>query len=125
MEHWNQNRSSFRTGEPEDHKRAKNIVVNALESLGMTAHKEYPLVDSLVKGYKHGYDVVGFGRLVIVEVDDEALHSKPRKVRNDKIAMNHALENFPHASFIRLDKDTLNDKEYVSEYLNTDLFDKI
>lgn len=127
--HWNQNRSTFRTGEPEDHKRAKNIIAKMLNNtVGLDVHKEYPLVDSIVHPYKHNYDVVAFGKIVVVEIDDPNLHSKPRKVRNDKIAQNHAEDCFPNSlQFLRLNKDEINnpDKQDVKDYLKTELWGKL
>ena len=124
---WNQRRSTFRTGEPVDHKQAKNFVAEALRQTGYTVHCEYPLVDSLVPPYKHNYDIVAFGEVIVVEIDDPNLHSKPRKVRNDAIAQAHAEDNFRHLNFIRLNKDEVNnpDKEGKAEYIQMDLWDKL
>lgn len=124
---WNQTRSTFRTGEPEDHKRAKNLVANALRETGLDVWKEYPLVDPMVPPYKHNYDIVAFGKVIIVEIDDPNLHSKPRKMRNDKIAQAHAEDCFDNLQFLRLNKDELNntDKEGLAEYMQMELWDKL
>jgi len=125
--YWNQNRSTFRTGEPIDHKKAKNFVAKALRTVNLDVHCEYPLVDSIVPPYKHNYDIVAFGNVYVIEIDDPNLHSKPKKIRNDKIAQAHAEDNFNNLTFIRLNKYEINniDKELVAEYMETDLWDKI
>lgn len=125
--HWNQNRSSFRTGEPIDHKRAKNFITRLLETQGLSVHKEYPLVDSLVPPYKHNYDVVAFTKVIVVEIDDPNLHSKPRKMRNDRIAQAHAEDHFKDIRFIRLNKDEINNvnKDDVANYLNGSFWNKL
>lgn len=106
---FNQFRSNFRKGEPRDHKEAKNIVTASLEVYGLDVQKEYPLVADLYHPYKHNYDVVGFGKIVVVEVDDPDLHNKPKKIRNDMIAQDRAEEQFPNnLQFIRLNKDDVN-----------------
>ncbi len=124
---FNQFRSNFRTGEPEDHKQAKNFVANALSATGLDVWKEYPLVDALVPPYKHNYDVVAFGKVIIVEIDDPNLHSKPRKMRNDKIAKAHAEDCFENLTFLRLNKDEVNNPDYEgkAEYLQTSLWDQL
>lgn len=122
---WNQNKSSFRTGEPPDHIAAKNIIMQKLERMGYDVHPEYPLVDSLVHtNYTHGYDLVAFGKLVIVEVDDPDLHSKHKHKVNDKIAENWTESFFPHATFIRLNKDLVND-DTREQYLGQNFYPKL
>lgn len=125
--HWNQSHSTFRTGEPIDHRKAKNFVANGLREIGYVAKCEYPLVDPLVPNYKHNYDIVAFGEIIIVEIDDMDLHSKPKKQANDRRAENHAEEQFYNMNFIRLDKDEINNtnKEEVAEYLQMNLWDRI
>ena len=122
---FNQFKNNFRKGEPQNHKQAKNIVANALRATGLDVWKEYPLVDPLIEHYRHNYDVVAFGKIIVVEVDDEDLHNKPSKVRNDKIAQSHAEDCFDNLRFIRLDKDTVNDTTLRAEYLQMELFDKV
>ncbi len=105
---FNQFRSNFRKGEPEDHKHAKNVIAEGLDLLGLDVHKEYPLLADMYHPYKHNYDVVAFGKVVVVEVDSE-LHNKPKKKVNDAIAQARAEESFPYnLQFIRLDKDDIN-----------------
>ena len=117
--HWNQSRSNFRTGEPVDHLRAKDFIGTLLHQSGWDVQYEYPLVDSLVDKYHHNYDIVAIKKMVIVEIDDPNLHSKPRKRANDLIASNHALQKFPHAKFLRLDKYEVNaEPDIMTEYLN-------
>ena len=100
---------SFRNGEPADHFRAKSYIADILNGLGYMTQLEYPLVNSLAqRGYKHNYDVVGFGKLVVVEVDDPSLHAKPIHVKNDRVAEGQCLNYFPKAKFFRLVKQDIN-----------------
>lgn len=105
---FNQFRGNFRKGEPTDHLEAKNIIVGGLQAIGLNVQKEYPLLADLYHPYKHNYDVVAFGEIVIVEVDDPDLHNKPHKIRNDKIAQERAEETFPGTKFFRLNKHDVN-----------------
>ena len=124
---FNQFRSNFRKGEPEDHKQAKNIIANGLQVYGFDAVKEYPLLADLYKPYKHNYDVVGFGKIVVVEVDSE-LHNKDSQKRNDMIAQERAEETFSNSlTFLRLDKDDINHafSENDAEWFAENLWSKI
>jgi hypothetical protein len=115
--HWNQSRSSFRTGEPVSHLQAKEAIGTMMKWSGYDIQYEYPLLGNMVKKYTHNYDIVGFKQILVVEIDDPALHSKPRKVANDKVAMNYTSKFFPHATFLRLNKDEINSQDTIKEYL--------
>src|ERR1044071_836170 len=129
--HWNQSRGTFRMGEPEDHFRAKHFIADLIGNVsGYDVHTEYPLVDPFYKkiNYKHNYDIVAFGKLIVVEIDDPDLHSKPRKRRNDAVALDKIRTKFPNsAQFIRLDKDeiTYAMKEGCSSYIEDNLWGKV
>lgn len=114
-----QHRSDMRTGEPADHKKAKEFIGTLLKWSGFDTHYEYPLVDPMMyPNYRHNYDVVGFKELIVVEIDDPNLHSKPKKKINDEIAKFNVKSLFPRSSlFIRLNKDEINSEDTMYEYL--------
>lgn len=123
--HWNQNRSTFRKGEPMDHQMAKEFIGTHLKMCKYDVQYEYPLVDSLAMDYKHNYDVVAFKHCLVVEIDDPDLHSKPHKVANDKRAESYVDKFFPRATFLRLDKDELNSVDTVTEYMSDNFWPNV
>lgn len=123
--HWNQSRSTFRKGEPMDHRQAKEFIGIMLKWSGYQVQYEYPLVDSLVMDYRHNYDVVAFKNVLVVEVDDPDLHAKKKKRENDKRAESYVDEWFPRAKFLRLNKDELNSLDTVKEYLNDNFWPNV
>jgi hypothetical protein len=58
----------FRYGEPESHKKAKNIVTFVLKKFGYCIRQEYPI--RVGPDYVHGYDVAGFLKDDTIQVDE-------------------------------------------------------
>jgi hypothetical protein len=57
----------FRYGEPESHKKAKNIVTFILKKFGFAVRQEYPI---RIGEYVHGYDVAGFLKDDTIQVNE-------------------------------------------------------
>lgn len=55
--YWNQSRSNFRTGEPDDHLQGKQVAANYIESFHYVTYQEYPLSEGKTWYYQHDIGV--------------------------------------------------------------------